>query len=177
VYKRQIFKNDQVDLEQLPEVEAIDFMPLPVAYRNILLISGGLFFLFLLAGIVVLYTFAGSDMPVKIGWALGVWAFLAAFVTGRTIVTFPYRGYAVREKDIIYRKGWLWRSVTTVPFNRVQHCDIKQGLLERQFDLSSLNVYTAGGQNSDLTIPGLGFQTAERYKAYILKTISSDEEE
>ena len=98
-------------------------------------------------------------------------------VIARILITFPYKGYAIRQRDIIYKKGWLWKSVTTVPFNRVQHCDIKQGLIERQFNLSSLNVYTAGGQNSDLTIPGLEFEMAEKYKAFILKTISSDEEE
>ena len=175
--ERMIFKNEQVDLDQLPEVEDIAFHPLPAAYRNVLLISGGLFFLFILIGIVLLFTLVDGDKPIGMEWALFAWLILASLVIGRIMITFPYKGYAIRERDIIYKKGWLWRSITTVPFNRVQHCDVKQGLLERQFDLSSLNVYTAGGQNSDLTIPGLGFQTAERYKAYILKTISSDEEE
>ncbi len=172
-----IFKNNQVDLGQLPEAESVVFHPLPITYRNILLISSGVFFVLLLIGIVSLFLLVPAELPVAMEWALIAWFILSAIAIGRILIAFPYKGYAVRERDIIYKKGWLWRSVTTVPFNRVQHCDIKQGLLERQFGLSSLNVYTAGGQNSDLTIPGLDYQMAEKYKAYILKTISSDEEE
>jgi len=77
-------------------------------------------------------------------------------------------GYAVREKDITFKSGWLWRSVTTVPFNRVQHCDLKQGMLDRRFGLSKLTIYTAGGQSTDLMIPGLLPETAEKLKTYIL---------
>lgn len=174
---QMIFKNNQVDLAELPVAEDVAFHPLPLTYRNILLISAGVFFLILLAGIVTLFLLVPAELPVAMEWALVAWLILSGFAIGRILITFPYKGYAVRERDIIYKKGWLWRSVTTVPFNRVQHCDIKQGLLERQFGLSSLNVYTAGGQSSDLTIPGLDYQVAEKYKAYILKTISSDEEE
>ena len=53
-------------------------------------------------------------------------------------LAFHYMGYALREKDISYRSGWLWRSMVTVPFNRVQHCEIKQGLIDRRFGLSRL---------------------------------------
>jgi membrane protein YdbS with pleckstrin-like domain len=78
--------------------------------------------------------------------------------------------YAVREKDISFKSGWLWRNMTTVPFNRVQHCDIKQGLIDRRFGLSRLTIYTAGGESTDLHIPGLLPETSERLKAYILKS-------
>ena len=83
-------------------------------------------------------------------------------------VSFKYMSYAVREKDISYKSGWLWKSMTTVPFNRVQHCDIKQGILDRRFGLSKLTIYTAGGANTDLEIPGLFPDTAEKLKAFIL---------
>lgn len=174
---KQIFHNTQIEPRSLPRIGDILFHPLPLSYRNILLITTGLFMLFLLAALVVFFGILGDEVAFPLGWALAIWLAFASFLIVRIFLTFPHKGYAIREKDIVYRKGWLWRSVTTVPFNRVQHCDIKQGLLERQFKLSSLNVYTAGGQNSDLTIPGLDFEMAERYKAFILKTISSDEEE
>jgi membrane protein YdbS with pleckstrin-like domain len=48
-------------------------------------------------------------------------------------------GYAIREKDITYQSGWLWKSMTTIPFNRVQHCDIRQGLIDRQFGLAPVD--------------------------------------
>ncbi|HEY3385534.1 MAG TPA: PH domain-containing protein, partial [Saprospiraceae bacterium] len=72
------------------------------------------------------------------------------------------------EKDITYKSGWLWKSMVTVPFNRVQHCDLRQGLLDRRFGLSKLTIYTAGGQSTDLMIPGLLPETAEKLKTFIL---------
>jgi len=40
-----------------------------------------------------------------------------------------------------------------------------------------LNVYTAGGNGSDLTIPGLLPNTAQRLKTFIIKKTAIDEEE
>jgi membrane protein YdbS with pleckstrin-like domain len=78
-------------------------------------------------------------------------------------------GYALREKDISLKSGWFWKSMVTIPFNRVQHCDIRQGVIDRQFGLSKLTIYTAGGQSADLMIPGLRPEVAEKLKTYILK--------
>jgi hypothetical protein len=172
-----VFQNELIEPEWLPRSEEHNFTPLPIAYRNVILISAALFLLFLVAGIVAFDVFLDTDHEFPLQWALMGWAVLVILIIGRILIVFPYKGYAIRQLDISYKKGWLWRSVTTIPFNRVQHCDIKQGLIERQFNLSNLNVYTAGGQNSDLTIPGLEFEMAEKYKAFILNTISSDEEE
>ena len=83
----------------------------------------------------------------------------------------------MRSKDIVYRSGWLWRSTTTAPFNRVQHVMIDQGLIERQFQLSKLKIFTAGGSGSDLTIPGLNPETANTLKEFIVKKTTADEEE
>lgn len=174
---QQIFQNEQIEPEWLPRTGHLDYSPLPDSYRNVLLITAGIVLLVLLFAIVLFQVLYTGEESFPIMWALLGWILLASFIIGRILITFPYKGYAIRKRDIVYKKGWLWRSVTTVPFNRVQHCDIKQGLIERQFNLSNLNVYTAGGQSSDLTIPGLEFELAEKYKAFILNTISSDEEE
>ena len=92
-------------------------------------------------------------------------------------LSYKYMGYALREKDISFTSGLLWRSMTTVPFNRVQHCDIKQGILDRRFGLSRLTIYTAGGQSTDLMIPGLLPATAEKLKTYILNSTEQSAEE
>lgn len=100
-----------------------------------------------------------------------LWSLLA------TIKGFHYKSYALREKDIVYNTGWLWRRVTTVPFNRVQHVSIDQGPVERNFDLSKLKIFTAGGNASDMTIPGLRPETANYLKEFIVKKTLADEEE
>lgn len=84
---------------------------------------------------------------------------------------FPKRGYILRERDITYSKGWLFHSVTTIPFNRIQHSDVSQGPIERKFKLSTLKIYTAGGSSSDLSIPGLEAGEAQILREFISKKV------
>ncbi len=172
-----IFQNDQLQPDWLPKVDEIQFTPLPDRYRTVLLISTSVFYIILLIVLIALWLYLEEFTSKEAKWFLLGWAALFLFSITRIVLTFPYKGYAVRQRDIVYKKGWLWRSVTTVPFNRVQHCDIKEGIIERNFNLSRLNVYTAGGQSSDLKIPGLPPEISEKYKNYILQTIADDEEE
>lgn len=175
---QHIFRNEEVNLTLLPEASALVFHPLQLKYRTILLLGAVISYGFLMA--LSLFLIVTVDEI----WVYGQYiiiglTFLALVNIMFIFKAFPYKGYAVRQKDILYRKGWLSRRLTTVPYSRVQHIDIKQGVLERYFDLSRINVYTAGGQSSDLTIPGLLPDEAQRLKSFILKTdpVAADEEE
>jgi len=95
----------------------------------------------------------------------------ALIIGGRLFLL--YRGfrrkqYALRTHDLTYQRGLIRFTVTSIPFNRVQHCEVGQGALERLFELAHLKVYTAGGSSSDLTIPGLPPERASRIKDYVL---------
>lgn len=87
------------------------------------------------------------------------------------------RKYYLRELDITWHNGWLWRSITSVPYNRIQHVEIGQGIIEKWVGLATLHVYTAGKSSSDLSIPGLNLLRAEQLKDYILNQVSMKEEE
>ena len=89
------------------------------------------------------------------------------------IVATPRRGYAIREKDILYRSGVFWRSAWAVPFNRVQHTQIDSTPLDRRFGLASLSVFPAGGGAQK--IPGLGEAMAARLRAFISERIEEEE--
>jgi len=78
---------------------------------------------------------------------------------------------------VIHRKGVLFKSTTTIPFNRVQHCEISQGPIQRMFNLHTLEIFTAGGGKSDLAIPGLEGDTAQQIKEFIVKKTAIAEEE
>ena len=81
-------------------------------------------------------------------------------------------GYLVRDDDIQYRTGALWRRQTAVPVNRIQHVEITQGPIERMLGLARLVIYTAGGSGSDLAIPGLPADTAERLREQVLGMVA-----
>ncbi len=173
----ETFENLPVSLDTLPELPQDNFNPIENTYLKVSLISNGLFFLILLIGGICLVYFNSDEIDkvlLAYGLAIGsvgiLWLANIIFVSK----AFPKKKYALREKDIIYTKGLLWSTRTSIPFNRIQHVEIKQGPFERVFKLNSLKVFTAGGQTSDLVIPGLSEDKALQLKEFILGKTSSD---
>jgi membrane protein YdbS with pleckstrin-like domain len=80
---------------------------------------------------------------------------------------YKVEGYILRAKDIYFQQGFFWTKKMIIPFNRIQHASVHQGPLERYFNIGKLRIFTAGGQSSDLTIPGLSMEDAIRLKQLI----------
>jgi membrane protein YdbS with pleckstrin-like domain len=76
--------------------------------------------------------------------------------------------YRVDADGIEIRKGVIWRSVVNVPRSRIQHTDVSQGPLERNFALSTLHVFTAGTEHSEVTLAGLQHSRALRIRDHLL---------
>lgn len=170
--------NPQIDVTSLPKVEELVFQPLEKEYLTVSLLSRSVtfFIIGLVLGVIVFINpFDLPSIVVKGLMLFFVLYLIWSFVS--TIKGFKHKSYALRSKDIVYKSGWLWQSTTTAPFNRVQHVMIDQGLIERQFQLSKLKIFTAGGSGSDLTIPGLNPNTAMTLKEFIVKKTTADEEE
>ena len=91
----------------------------------------------------------------------------------QSIVLLPRRtraiGYMTREDDIVFRQGLISRSLTVMPYGRVQDIEIDEGLLERSFGLSSLTLKSAGGVTSSMSIPGLTRAESERIRDLITR--------
>ncbi len=83
-------------------------------------------------------------------------------------------GYDMGDEQLRVLRGYLWRTDTIVPFNRIQHIDVAQGPLQRLFGLSTLIVHTAGTHNSIVTLPGLATGTAETMRETIKGHIRQD---
>jgi membrane protein YdbS with pleckstrin-like domain len=95
--------------------------------------------------------------------------YLFFFVIGwiSDTVGFNNSGYALRDKDILFRRGWLIRKIRVVPLNRVQHVSIQSGPIERRYQLSSVSIFTAGSGAADFTIHGLTIEKAAQIKEWI----------
>jgi hypothetical protein len=63
---------------------------------------------------------------------------------------------------------------TIVPLRRIQHLDVSQDVLEREFSLGRLVVHTAGSRSSDVVIPGLKLEMAERMRDEVKRYILDD---
>ncbi len=88
-------------------------------------------------------------------------------------IALRHRGYAVRERDIVFRSGWLWRRISLVSYSRIQHVEVGQGPMQRQFEVSWIKLFTAGGALGDLTINGLAAEEAARVEQWIGERIDS----
>lgn len=64
-------------------------------------------------------------------------------------------GYEVRARDLLVVHGVLFKHSVSIPLDRIQHVDTRQGPIERAWGVSRLVVYTAAGLNADGSIPGL----------------------
>ena len=175
----QPFQNQQIDVTSLPKIEDLEMQGLQPSYKNVLLIGRSIFTLILLVGVVLFFVVPIEDKPVAAPWiALAIFLLITVVGYTSTIKGFYNKKYALREKDIVYHSGWLWQQTTIAPFNRVQHVSIDQGPIERQFGLSKLKIFTAGGSASDMSIPGLDPETANSLKEYIVKmTAEADEDQ
>lgn len=165
------FENFTIDVEDLPQIEKVDFEPLERDYLYMKLTGWGLFF-FLLAGVLVVLVFTTGIAA----WVYFLpWLLLFILVYAVQFAGFHIKGYALREKDVSYKSGLIWFSTTSVPFNRIQHCEINQGPLGRLFNLASVKVYTAGGSSSDLSINGLTKERAIQLRDYITRLTAGHE--
>ena len=166
-----IFENTQIPVAELPQAEAVDFQRLSPSYRTVEVIATTILFTFLLTGWLVFYFIN----PLKLAWLnwLLFAGWMALFVLGLFIAMkrFAAEGYALREHDILHKHGVWWRTLTAIPFSRMQHCEISRGPVESAFGLATLKVFTAGGSGSDLSIEGLPVAEAERIKEFITKKI------
>ena len=170
----QPYTNPTLELDQIPTIKGIDFKPLAAKYPLLSAIETVIFWLIPMIPLLIVYFVKGNDkIPLFV-----LFIFPALALLGALLAYFGARakGYAVREKDIIYKQGLLWKKQTCVSFKRIQHIDIANGPIERHFDLNSIKFFTAGGAMADLKIAGLETQNAEKLRQYILEKIGLLEE-
>ncbi|MBN2635874.1 MAG: PH domain-containing protein, partial [Prolixibacteraceae bacterium] len=152
----ETFTNSVILPENLPEVNGKEFTGLNRKYLRILMVRIIIFFLFMAGGLAAILIL-NEGIPHKlVGMSGGAAIILISAISFTiTMLGFPRKGYLVREQDISFQKGLITYKLTTVPFNRIQHVEVNQGVLSKLLGLSSVKIYTAGGSYSDLSIPGL----------------------
>ncbi len=150
--------------------------PLDPAIRTIWSIKLGLLTLLALIGVLFyevthLFDDEGGWPPfVLTGIVLGLGVAISLVVPR---LRYRYWRYDLRAEELYLERGIFNRVRTIVPLRRIQHLDVSQDLLEREFDLGKLIVHTAGARSSDVVLPGLRIEDAERLrdtlKHYILE--------
>ncbi len=83
-------------------------------------------------------------------------------------LSYRHTWYRVTDRAIEIRSGVVFKSVVTVPRERIQHTDVAQGPIERRWGLGTLVIHTAGDQHSSITLDGLAYEEASRIRDLLL---------
>ena len=138
-------------------------------------IGGGIFTTVIALGSLVALVIADDGAP----WLRGAaWLALVLLATWHAY-RWPPRAYAhtsyrVDDQGIEIRKGVYWRVVINVPKSRVQHIDVSQGPIERNYGLGTLVIYTAGTDHAKVQLDGLEHGRALRIREHLLPSESGD---
>ena len=170
------FTNQVLLPADLPQINTEDFNQLDKRYLKIIFIRIAIFAILLSGGFIAFLIFSDEILTgLLMAGIISAIVILVLYSVVISILSFPKKGYLLRERDISYKTGIIYYKQISVPFNRVQHVEVSQGILAKIFDLSSIKIFTAGGNASDLSIPGLAVADAQKLKAFISDKISQNE--
>ena len=97
-----------------------------------------------------------------------------ALAFGLPRLRYRFWRFALRPEELYLERG-VWNRVRTiVPLRRIQHLDVSQDLFERNYDLGKLIVHTAGTRSSNVVLPGLRYEEAERLRDEVKHYITED---
>uniref|UniRef100_A0A942SYJ2 PH domain-containing protein n=1 Tax=Neobacillus citreus TaxID=2833578 RepID=A0A942SYJ2_9BACI len=116
----------------------------------------------------------GFGAPAGTVWTLvGI---VAAIVTLVTAVLTPRRiraiGYALRDDDLVLRRGLMWQRFTAVPYGRMQLVDVNRGPLDRALGMSELKFVTAAAA-TNVRIPGIPAADADELRDRLVELAES----
>lgn len=165
-----------MDLEFIEAPKELDWQSVDPAYKTLLRIRQLIQLAVILAGLIFFYWVLPPELhnilygvvafiAIVFGWLFFIWA----PNTARRLQ------YGLREDDIQLKRGYLYWRHMAISCNRIQHLEVTQGPIERYLGLGCLVVYTAGTMGSDLKLPGLDLETAQKIKAQLLKKINAEE--
>ena len=162
------FENNKILAQDLPNYEAVAATVLDKKHYWVVLISTFLVFSFISIGLILcIYYFNFlKSIPYKQAAGIAYFTFWGLYIV-YSWAGFKRKSYCYRAHDVIYNFGVFHKTTVLIPFNRIQHIALHQGLFSRKFGLASLQFYTAGGSTTDISIPGMPLEIAKSFKEII----------
>ncbi len=89
------------------------------------------------------------------------------------LLTTPRRtralGYALESNHLMARRGIVFRSMSSMPYGRIQYVDVDSGPLERMCGVARLTVRTAGTTTGTMVLFGIPLNVAEELRADLVR--------
>ena len=164
------FTNETINTKQLPRFEDVEYTSLHKNYWKVTLLNYGIFFTILGIGLVAGLLYNNEMKPNQVTLII-IYGMLLLVTLFFLRIGFKKKGYAFRNHDVLYRSGVIATNSMVIPYNRVQHVALHEGLISRIFGLAKVQIFTAGGSSSDLEIPGIPKEEAENIKQLLMGKI------
>ena len=166
----QPFTNSTIDISQLPQFQDTPLTAPNAKYWNVISINLIITLIVLAGGLAVLIIL---NVHFREKWTVWISIFIAfalfLFLIYRA--SFKRRGFALREKDVIYKSGIISEKTTIIPLNRIQHVALNEGIFSRMFKLGTLQIYTASGSSGEIHIAGIPIAQAKTVKEALVKRL------
>lgn len=166
------FTNDTIDTSQLPKFEEVTFTNLHPKYLKVVLINLLIVISILILVPSLVFILKPELFSGRIWMILGVLLpIISSLIIVFSIIGFKKKGFAFRNHDVLFRHGIIATNTIVIPYNRVQHVALHEGLVSRYFGLAKIEIFTAGGSSSDIEIPGIEKEQAENIKQLLMGKI------
>ena len=104
---QKIFTNEQVDLNLLPSADKIVYQGLEKPYRTIQVIASLISTGIIVLGLIIVFWQTETPMWIA-AIALSGWLLIGVVQLVFIFKGFKYKGFAIRARDLTYKKGWLF---------------------------------------------------------------------
>lgn len=166
------FTNDTIDTSQLPKFEEVTFTNLHPKYFKVVLINLLIVIIILILVPSLVFILKPELFSGRIWMILGVLLpIISSLIIVFSIIGFKKKGFAFRNHDVLFRHGIIATNTIVIPYNRIQHVALHEGLVSRYFGLAKIEIFTAGGSSSDIEIPGIEKEQAENIKQLLMGKI------
>jgi hypothetical protein len=165
----QEFTNEVINIDLLPKYQEVKLTVPHPTYWKVILLNITVTIALLVISATILILLIEKNMRYAI-YAIGGLLILFGLLLALYRASFKKRGFALREKDIIFKSGIIAETTSIIPLNRIQHVAIDEGAFSRMYKLATLQIHTAGATGK-MHIAGIPIVQARSIKEALLKKI------
>lgn len=86
-----------------------------------------------------------------------------------SVIAFFRYFFYIQNNELIVQKGIFQKSVTNIPFDRIQTINFEQSLLHQAFNVVKVEIDTAGSKGNELSFSALDKKVATKLRNYVLE--------